>query len=184
MTRYADKTSGNPDSERMHSETSHTASLLSANDEHVQELVKMAHEELCRLLSRRAELVKRIGMIKQTIAGLVNLLGNGMVDNDLLELVDGPTHGKRSPGLTKTCRAILREAKRPMTVREVCDEISAKAPDILSRHKDASASVTTVLNRLAEYGQAEALLLETGRRAWQWRAEHGPSYTQSDSRQS
>jgi hypothetical protein len=33
------------------------------------------------------------------------------------------------------------------------------------------ASVTTVLNRLVEYGEAQPVLLSTGRRAWQWIAD-------------
>jgi hypothetical protein len=30
------------------------------------------------------------------------------------------------------------------------------------------ASVTTVLNRLVEYGEARTIVRENGRRAWQW----------------
>jgi hypothetical protein len=41
-------------------------------------------------------------------------------------------------------------------------------PPILARHKDPLASVTTVLNRLVEYGEARTLVRENGRRAWQW----------------
>jgi hypothetical protein len=33
------------------------------------------------------------------------------------------------------------------------------------------ASVTTVLNRLVAYGEARAVALDTGRRAWQWVAD-------------
>ena len=33
------------------------------------------------------------------------------------------------------------------------------------------ASVTTVLNRLVEYGEARTLVRENGRRAWQWVAD-------------
>ncbi len=43
------------------------------------------------------------------------------------------------------------------------------------RHKDPLASVTTVLNRLVEYGEARTLIRENGRRAWEWVAEHSPS---------
>jgi hypothetical protein len=42
---------------------------------------------------------------------------------------------------------------------------------VLLRHKDPLASVTTVLNRLVEYGEALSLVRDNGRRAWQWVAD-------------
>jgi len=45
-----------------------------------------------------------------------------------------------------------------------------KMPELLARHKDPMASVTTVLNRLVEYGEAEAVMA-SGRRAWRWVAD-------------
>jgi hypothetical protein len=36
------------------------------------------------------------------------------------------------------------------------------------------ASVTTVLNRLVAYGEANAVALENGRRAWRWVADAAP----------
>ncbi len=41
----------------------------------------------------------------------------------------------------------------------------------MQRHKDPLASVTTVLNRLAEYGEAQSVVRENGRRAWVWASE-------------
>jgi hypothetical protein len=55
----------------------------------------------------------------------------------------------------------------------VCDQIQERIPPMLARHKDPMASVTTVLNRLVEYGEAQAVLLNNGRRAWRWIAEAG-----------
>jgi len=60
------------------------------------------------------------------------------------------------------------EAEKPLGAREVCDQIQQRMPPILIRHKDPLASVTTVLNRLVEYGEARTVLRENGRRAWQW----------------
>jgi hypothetical protein len=60
------------------------------------------------------------------------------------------------------------EAERPLGAREVCDNIRRRLPPVLLRHKDPLASVTTVLNRLVEYGEARTVLGENGRRAWQW----------------
>jgi len=41
---------------------------------------------------------------------------------------------------------------------------------LLARHKDPMASVTTVLNRLVDYGEAQAVVAN-GRRAWRWVAD-------------
>lgn len=145
-------------------------SLLRNGDPHVQEVVKAAHEELRQLMRQRSEIMKRIGTLKQTISGLANLFGEGILGDDLLELVDRKSGG-RQPGFTKACRMVLMEADRPLAVREVCERIQQRLPAILLRHKDPLASVTTVLNRLVEYGEAENVVRENGRRAWQWVAE-------------
>jgi hypothetical protein len=136
-------------------------------DPHVQEVVKAAHEELRQLMRQRAEVMKRIGTVKQTIVGLANLFGDAVLSDELLELVDRKSGG-RQPGFTKACRMVLMEADKPLGAREVCDQIQQRMPPILVRHKDPLASVTTVLNRLVEYGEARTVLRENGRRAWQW----------------
>jgi hypothetical protein len=137
---------------------------------HVQEVVRQAHEELRQLLQQRAEVMKRIGTVKQTIAGLANLFGDAVLNEELLELVDRKSNG-RQPGFTKACRMILMEAGHAMSAREICEYFQQKMPAMLARHKDPMASVTTVLNRLVEYGEAQAVLSSTGRRAWRWVAE-------------
>ena len=139
----------------------------SVGDQNVQELVKTAHEELRQLLRQRADIMKRIGTIKQTIVGLANLFGGGILDEDLLELVDRKTSG-RQPGFTRACRMVLMEASRPLGAREVCEQIQQKTPPVILHHKDPLASVTTVLNRLVEYGEAQSVVRENGRRAWVW----------------
>ena len=136
-------------------------------DQNVQEVVKTAHEELRELLRQRADIMKRIGTIKQTIVGLANLFGDSVLSDELLELVDRKSSG-RQPGFTKACRMILMDTKYALSAREVCDRIQEKAPPMLARHKDPMASVTTVLNRLVAYGEAKAVSLDNGRRAWQW----------------
>jgi chorismate mutase len=137
---------------------------------HVQEVVRQAHEELRQLLQQRAEVMRRIGTIKQTIAGLANLFGDEVLSDELLEMVDRKSGG-RQPGFTKACRMILMEANRALSAREVCDRIQERMPPMLARHKDPMASVTTVLNRLVAYGEAKAVALDSGRRAWQWVAD-------------
>ncbi len=148
-------------------------SLLNQGGPHVQEVVKAAHEELRQLMGQRAEIMKRIGTLKQTISGLANLFGDEILGEELLELVDRKTAG-RQPGFTKACRMVLMEAGRPLAVREVCEQIQQRLPAVLLRHKDPLASVTTVLNRLVEYGEAQSLVRENGRRAWQWVADSAP----------
>lgn len=141
--------------------------LPGSNDPHVQEVVRAAHEELKQLIRQRAEIMKRIGTVKQTIVGLANLFGDEVLDEELLELVDRKTSG-RQPGFTKACRMVLMESERPLGAREVCEQIQRRVPPLLLRHKDPLASVTTVLNRLVEYGEAYTVVTENGRRAWQW----------------
>jgi hypothetical protein len=140
-----------------------------AND-HVQEVVRQAHEELQQLLQQRAEVMKRIGTVKQTLVGLANLFGDSILNEELLELLDRNSSG-RVPGFTKACRIVLMEAGQPLAARDVCDRIQVKKPPLLARHKDPMASVTTVLNRLVDYGEAEAVTLNNGRRGWKWIAE-------------
>jgi|SRR6266496_5866019 len=141
-----------------------------AGGPHVQEVLRAAQEELRVLLQQRAEIMKRIGTVKQTIIGLANMFGDEVLSDDLLELVDRKSGG-RQPGFTKACRMVLMEAGRPLGAREVCEHIQRRLPPLLLRHKDPLASVTTVLNRLVEYGEARAVVRENGRRAWEWVAE-------------
>jgi len=153
--------------------------LLNTGDPHVHEVVKTAHEELRQLMRQRADIMKRIGTLKQTITGLANLFGDEILGDDLLELVDRKTAG-RQPGFTQACRKALMESGGALSVREVCERIQERMPAVLLRHKDPLASVTTVLNRLVEYGEAQSIVRENGRRAWQWIAEPAPVAVRSE----
>ena len=153
--------------------------LLNNGDPHVYEVVKTAHEELRQLMRQRADIMKRIGTLKQTIAGLANLFGDEILGEDLLELVDRKTAG-RQPGFTKACRMVLMEAGGSLSVREVCERIQDRMPAVLLRHKDPLASVTTVLNRLVEYGEAQSIVRENWRRAWLWISEPAPVAMRSE----
>src|SRR5271166_4917684 len=153
----------------MGSQPFETRAVTSNANGHVQEVVRQAHEELRQLLQQRAEVMRRIGTIKQTIAGLANLFGDAVLSDELLELVDRKSSG-RQPGFTKACRMILMQAGHALHARDICDHFQQKMPALLARHKDPMASVTTVLNRLVDYGEAQAVLVN-GRRAWRWVAE-------------
>lgn len=136
-------------------------------DGHVEQVVRQAHAELRILLQQRSEVMKRIGTLKQTIVGLANLFGDDILNEELLEMVDRKS-STRQPGFTKACRTVLVEAGGALTAREVCARIEERMPPVLARHKDPLASVTTVLNRLVDYGEARAVLTPQGRRAWVW----------------
>jgi hypothetical protein len=147
---------------------------VQANNGSAQQVVKAAHEELLQLMRQRADVMKRIGTVKQTIAGLANLFGEQVLGDDLLELIDRKPNG-RQPGFTKACRRVLMEIRRPLGAREVCVELERYAPSVLARHKDPLASVTTVLNRLVDYGEARSLCNDRGRRVWEWISEVEPT---------
>ena len=141
-----------------------------AADLHVQEVIRSAERELHELLERRAELMKRIGTIKQTLAGLANIFGDCVLSDQLLTFLDRKS-SSRQPGFTRACRVVLMEAKKPLGARLVCMALQQRFPEVLERHKDPIASVTTVLNRLADYTEARCSLDASGRRVWEWIAE-------------
>ncbi len=154
----------------MQVQSANTTIIGNHSNGHVEEVIRQAHDELRQLLQQRAEVMRRIGTIKQTIAGLANLFGDSILSDELLELVDRKSSG-RQPGFTKACRMVLMDANRALSARDVCDRIQQRSATILARHKDPMASVTTVLNRLVAYGEARAVSLDNGRRAWQWVAD-------------
>ena len=137
---------------------------------HVQEVIRSAERELHELLQRRAELMKRIGTIKQTLAGLANIFGAAALSDHLFTLLNRKS-ANRQPGFTRACRTVLMEADKPMGARFVCQALQQKFSELLERHKDPIASVTTVLNRLADYTEARSFLDAGGHRVWQWIAE-------------
>jgi len=138
----------------------------------VQVVVKVAHKELRRLLQERAEITKRIGSIKQTIAGLCNLFGDAELSDDLRELVNSKT-GARRQGITQACRRALMDASCPVTAREVCEQIQQQIMPGSPCSKNQVASVMTVLSRLVQYGEARTVARDNGSRAWLWVSSAG-----------
>jgi hypothetical protein len=138
---------------------------------HVQEVIRVAQSELRDLLRKRTEIMHRIGSVKRTILGLASVFGDSALndgwDDQWMDLKSRKRDPER-PGFTKTCRIILMEAEGALTAREVCERVKQRLEHVELRHKDPLASVTTVLNRLADYGEARMLVVENGRRAWQW----------------
>ncbi len=144
---------------------------LSGGDAYVQEVLRTAHQELLVLLQQRADIMKRIGTVKQTIIGLANLFGDEVLDDELLTLVDRKPNG-RQPGFTRACRTVLIECKGALTAREVVAHMQERFAGVLVNHKDPLASVTTVLNRLVAYGEARSVVNASGKRVWEWVAEN------------
>jgi hypothetical protein len=138
---------------------------------HVADVVRRAEQELCQLIEERAEIRKRIGTVKRTILGLAKLFGDDILDAVLLDFVDRKK-GSRQPGITSACRRVLMDATRPMSARDVCDEIQRTAPDFLARNRNPMATISIILGRLKDYGEATASLGDRGQRVWLWATEH------------
>jgi len=154
----------------MNLEVSRSNDQMQAAGPHAQEVIRSAERELNQLLKLRAELMKQIGTIRQTLAGLANLFGDSVLSDDILSILARKSRG-RQPGFTSACRRVVIEAKNPVGARTVCQMLEQRFPEVLVRHKDPIASVTTVLNRLADYGEVRCLLNENGRRVYEWIAE-------------
>ncbi len=146
----------------------------SVNKANAKEVVRAAHAEMRELVRKRTEVMQRIGSVKRTIMGLAAVFGDGILGDEYLDLKNRKKSGEQH-GFTRTCRVILMESTHPLTSREICEEVKRRIDQIDLRHKDLLASVTTVLNRLAEYGEAQAVTQENGRRAWRWIVEPSPA---------
>lgn len=145
---------------------------------HVLEVVRSAQQELAELIRRRTEIMKRMGTIKQTLAGLANLFGDSILADELVgTLGRGPV--RQRSGFTRACRIVLMEAHKPLRIRQVCDGMRTRFPELVARHKDLAASVTTVLNRLVDYAEASTYFDEQGMRVWAWVSDEQPLVTET-----
>jgi hypothetical protein len=151
----------------MTNDNGHNVGLSRPADAHVYEVVRSAERELRELLRQRSEIVKRIGTIKQTLAGLARLFGESAPTGELLTLMDRGAAPRRS-GLTRACRRVLMDAPAPLSARQVCEQLQRRFPELLQHHKDPLASVNTILGRLREYAEARRLQQEGGCRVWAW----------------
>lgn len=137
-----------------------TDSPTTARDQNLQMVIERAQDQLLQLDLQRQEIAQRIAVIKRTIHGLALLYGE--------ELQHGPangTTGERRRGFTDACRAVLNRADTPLTARKVYFILQDEFPDLFRRPGDYYASLVTILNRLAKYGEAETFL-HNGSRFW------------------
>jgi hypothetical protein len=131
----------------------------------VQLVVGRIKEELQALLQQRDDIVRRIGTVKKTVAGLVSLFGAGELDPQLQQVLG--YKDVRRPGLSAECRMALMSAEHFLSAREVRDRVVTRLPS-LANHRDSLASVTTILNRLIRYGEAQRIRDESGVHRWGW----------------
>lgn len=146
-------------------------SSQAANTEDVGHVVARVKHELQFLLLERAAIVKRIGVIRHTIAGLADVFGAGIADEELRELLSKESARRRpcsNPGLTDLCRLTLMESSQPLTTHQLCGRMQEKSPSIFARHKQPTNSVTVVLRRLVSYGEVQDGVNERDRRTWLW----------------
>lgn len=139
---------------------------------HVHEVVSSAERELRDLLRQRAEIMRRMGTIKQALVYLAKTFGDDVLTQDVLPLL-GRGSARKQPGFTRACRTVLMEAEMPLEARHGYRELALRFPDLVERHKDPMASVTTVFNRLVGYGEARSFFNGQGRRVWEWMVEPG-----------
>jgi hypothetical protein len=128
--------------------------------------------ELAGLLQQRAEIMRRVGTIRQTLAGLAKVFGASNLDDDLL--AGRRRTGNRPAGFTRACRLILMESRTPLGVRQGCDELRRRFPELAQRHKHLSAAVSTIFNRLEGYAEARCFPDSQGTRVWEWITERKP----------
>jgi hypothetical protein len=138
---------------------------------YVQEVVRSAQRELEQLLLQRAETMKRIGTIKQTMAFLAKVFGDDVLTPDVMQLLGRKT--RKQPGFTRACRTVLMEAAMPLDARQGLQEMQRRFPQLVERHKAPIASVTTVFNRLVHSSEVRSFSNARGRRVWEWIAEPG-----------
>jgi hypothetical protein len=139
---------------------------------HVEEVIRSAQHELNQLLHQRAETMKRIGTVKQTLVCLAKVFGEDVLTPEVMRLL-GRGATRKQPGFTRACRVILMEAVTPLEARHGLRELQRRFPELVERHKYPIASVTTVFNRLVGYAEVRSFRNGKGRRVWEWIAESG-----------
>ena len=134
---------------------------------HVQQVIEAAEHELEQLLQARSETMKRIGTVRQTLVCLAKVFGEDVLTPEVTRLL-GRGSTRKQPGFTRACRVILMEAGTPLNARHGSRELQRRFPELVERHKDPVASVTTVFNRLVGYAEVRSFRNQKGRRVWEW----------------
>ena len=141
--------------------------------EDVEQVVGRIQRELQSLRSEHAAIAKRIGLIKNTIAGLAEVFGPGVVGQELQGLLTvEPIKRRRSRGLTDACRELLRESAGPQTLKQISARIQERFPALLTHHRYPTTIVQMMLRRLVMYGEVEEIDGLAGVRSWKSSSAH------------
>jgi hypothetical protein len=131
-----------------------------ANSPSLQIIVEQAQDQLRQLTLQRQEIAQKIAVIKHTINGLALLYGGELRRSS----GSSATPGRRR-GITDACRIVLSRADNPLSAREVYAILQEEFPDLSRQSGGYYASLVTILNRLANYGEFD-MLLRNGSRFW------------------
>jgi hypothetical protein len=132
-----------------------------------RQVINLAQSELRGLMREREAIIKRITVLKQTIVGLVEIFGADGVSKEHLDFVRRPRRHQGN-SLTQICRAVLARASEPLTAHELVEGIRATDVTVIQRQKNAIASVSSILGRLASDGEVRSVVAGSGRRQWVW----------------
>jgi hypothetical protein len=139
----------------------------------VEQVVGRIQRELQALRTERAAIAKRIGLIKNTIAGLAQVFGAGVVGQQLQGLLTvEPVNRRRTRGLTDACRELLKETSEPQTLRQISARIQERYPTLVAHHRYPITIIQMMLRRLVMYGEAEEIELGAGLRSWKSPSAH------------
>jgi len=134
-------------------------------DQNLQMVVEHVGDQLRQLTLVRKTIDQRIAILKRTIDGLGFLYGG-----ELQRRPEEVAASERRRGITNACRLVLDRAETPLSSREVYAVLQEEFPDLVRKPEDYRASLFTILNRLAKYGEADTFL-RNGNRFWQKRPQ-------------
>jgi hypothetical protein len=124
--------------------------------------LETAKRELHNLLTKRAEIDKRIGKLKTTIDHLGMLCGD-----ERSPIAQNLSSSASSIGITELIRLALKNSTEPMKPTEVAHQVHAWRPDLDKNH-NLLASTHTVLKRLVKGGEAQEVPALGRKKAYKW----------------
>jgi len=133
----------------------------------VERVLGQIQQQLQILRAEHVAIAKKIWLIKNTIAGLAEVFGPGVVGADLQSmLAPALVRRRRNRGLTDACREVLQEASEAQTLKQISGRIQERYPTLLSHHRYPMAILQIMLRRLVMYGEAEEVGRTAGLRSW------------------
>ena len=134
--------------------------------EDAQNVAQAAQAELLRLLEMRAEIAKRLATIKKVREGLASMFGDHILSEDLLRLLPH-RRGVADLGLLESCRLLLMESCKPMSVEEMCKDLRCRMPRLVRQQKDIYNSVAIVFEQLSRNGIARPVIRDGAETSWE-----------------